>query len=84
MQTRGKSAQVHKFFLLVGAVVFASLMTGFFHAKDFEEVTFPNTDSVEIQGTLYRPKGDPHSILYPQILRASVGSLPLWVCAQAT
>jgi dienelactone hydrolase len=33
-------------------------MTGFFHAKGFEDVTFQNTDSDEIQGTLYRPKGD--------------------------
>ena len=38
MQCRGKGVHVHKCFLLVSAVVFASLMTGFFHKGSVEKL----------------------------------------------
>jgi dienelactone hydrolase len=55
MQMKGS---VRRISFLLSVVFLASLMTGFFHNRNYEGVTFPNTDSVEIQGTFYRPKGE--------------------------
>ncbi|MEE9256996.1 MAG: dienelactone hydrolase family protein, partial [bacterium] len=57
MQKRGKNLRVPKFFLLACAALSTSLIMGFFHSRNYEEVTFRNPDAIEISGTLNRPQG---------------------------